>query len=158
MEFKSEQNYLLLSPRKIRPVADVVRKMSVKKVLDVLPFIKKNSSLFLLKVFKSAVSSASEKGVDINNLKIKEIVINEGPRLKRGMPVSRGRWHPIKKRMSHIRVVLQTKKSETFNSETKQNEKEVKEVKEVKDKNQTVKKENNKKDVKNKISRKEKKS
>lgn len=110
MEFKSEQKYLILSPRKIRPVVDVIKKMTPNKALESLPFIKKRASEFLQKVIKSAIANAIQKGADVNSLIFKEIQIGEGPRLKRGQPVSRGRWHPIKKRMSHIKVILVTKK------------------------------------------------
>lgn len=126
MEFKSEQKHLLLSPRKIRPVVDVIKKMTPNKALEVLPFVKKRASEFLVKVIKSAIANASQKGADSANLVFKEIQIGEGPRLRRGQPVSRGRWHPIKKRMSHIKVILMTKKikSEIANtkSETKKTE------------------------------------
>ncbi len=110
MEFKSEQKYLILSPRKIRPVVEVIKKMTPNKALESLPFIKKRASEFVFKVIKSAVANATQKGVDSNTLIFKEIQIGEGPRLKRGQPVSRGRWHPIKKRMSHVKVILTTKK------------------------------------------------
>ena len=110
MEFKSEQKYLIISPRKVRPVVDVIKKMTPAKALESLPFIKKRASEYLIKVIKSALANASQKGTDANNLVFKEIQIGEGPRLKRGQPVSRGRWHPIKKRMSHIKVILMTKK------------------------------------------------
>lgn len=110
MEFKSEQKYLILSPRKIRPVVDLIKKMTPIKALEKLPFIKKRASEFIFKVIKSALANASQKGVNAEDLIFKEIQIGEGPRLKRGQPVSRGRWHPIKKRMSHIKVILMTKK------------------------------------------------
>ena len=110
MEFKSEQKHLIISPRKVRPVVDVIKKMTPVKALESLPFIKKRASEYLIKVIKSALANASQKGTDANNLVFKEIQIGEGPRLKRGQPVSRGRWHPIKKRMSHIKVILMTKK------------------------------------------------
>ncbi|EKE04888.1 MAG: 50S ribosomal protein L22 [uncultured bacterium] len=113
MEFKSEQKHLILSPRKIRPVVDVIKKMTPAKALENLPFIKKRASEFLIKVIKSAIANAGQKGADVNNLVFKEIQIGEGPRLKRGQPVSRGRWHPIKKRMSHIKVILESKKNGT---------------------------------------------
>lgn len=108
MEIKSEQKHLIISPRKLRPIADVVKKLSVQKAIESLPFIKKRGSELILKVVKSAVANALQKGLSITELKFKEIQIGEGPRLKRGQPVSRGRWHPIKKRMSHIKVILQT--------------------------------------------------
>ena len=113
MEFKSEQKYLILSPRKIRPVVEVIKKMTPIKALEKLPFIKKRASEFILKVIKSALANASQKGVNAEDLIFKEIQIGEGPRLKRGQPVSRGRWHPIKKRMSHIKVILESKKNGT---------------------------------------------
>ncbi|HCR35431.1 50S ribosomal protein L22 [Candidatus Woesebacteria bacterium GWC2_33_12] len=109
MIIKSEQKHLIISPRKLRPIADVLRKLSVQKAIDLLPFIKKRGSNLILKVIKSAVANATQKGVTITELKFKEIQIGEGPRLKRGQPVSRGRWHPIKKRMSHIKIILMTK-------------------------------------------------
>ncbi len=109
MEFKSEQKHLIISPRKVRPVVDVIKKMTPSKALEALPFIKKRASELLAKVIKSAIANAVQKGTDTNTLIFKEIQIGEGPRLKRGQPVSRGRWHPIKKRMSHIRVVLTTR-------------------------------------------------
>lgn len=113
MEFKSEQKYLILSPRKIRPVVDVIKKMTPIKALEKLPFIKRKASEFIFKVIKSALANASQKGVSAENLIFKEIQIGEGPRLKRGQPVSRGRWHPIKKRMAHIKVILESKKNGT---------------------------------------------
>jgi large subunit ribosomal protein L22 len=108
MEFKAEQKYMLLSPRKVRPVVVAIKKLTPKRALEVLPFIKRRASETLLKVIKSAVANANTKNVDLAQLTFKEIQIGEGPRLKRGQPVSRGRWHPIKKRMSHIRVILQS--------------------------------------------------
>jgi large subunit ribosomal protein L22 len=128
MEFKSEQKYLILSPRKIRPVVDVIKKMTPMKALDALPFIKKRASEFLFKVIKSAMANAQQTGADINSLVFKEIQIGEGPRLRRGQPVSRGRWHPIKKRMSHIKVILVTKRvAEVVKKENKVVKTEVKE-------------------------------
>lgn len=115
MEFKSEQKHLIISPRKVRPIIDVIKKMTPVKALDALPFIKKRGSELVIKVIKSAIANASQKGVDSKNLVFKEIQIGEGPRLKRGQPVSRGRWHPIKKRMSHIKIILETIKNVTKN-------------------------------------------
>lgn len=139
MEFKSEQKHILISPRKLRPIADVVKKMSPVKAVEVLPFIKKRGSEYLYKVVKSALANANQKLVDINTLVFKEIQIGEGPRLKRGQPVSRGRWHPIKKRMSHVKVILATVKKEEPKVKT------VKEVSEVKKEVKVEKKVSNKK-------------
>lgn len=136
MEIKSEQKHILISPRKVRPVADIIKKMSPLTSLEKLPFIKKRGAEFLLKVVKSAIANASQRGIDPARLVFKEIQIGEGPRLKRGQPVSRGRWHPVKKRMSHIKVILETKVTEEQKKEKKvevkakvQKKPEVKEVK-----------------------------
>lgn len=132
MEYKSEQKHLLLSPRKIRPVVDVIKKMSPIKALEALPFVKKRASEYLYKVIKSALANATQKGADVNNLVFKEIQIGEGPRLKRGNPVSRGRWHPIKKRMSHIKVILESKRTQVKKEVKKVEPKKENEVKNTK--------------------------
>lgn len=112
MEIIATQKYLILSPRKIRPVADVVRKMTPAEALERLPFVGKKAAEPLAKVIRQAMANARNRGFSESDLTFKEIQIGEGPRLKRGRPVSRGQWHPIKKRMSHIRVVLETKTEE----------------------------------------------
>lgn len=106
MEIIATQKYLLASPRKIRPVVEVIKKMKPGEALEKLPFVGKKAAESLGKVIKSALASAKQKGISEEELVFKEIQIGEGPRLKRGTAVSRGRWHPIKRRMSHIRVVL----------------------------------------------------
>ena len=133
MIVKSEQKHLIISPRKLRPVVDVIKKLSVQKAIDSLPFIKKRGSDLILKVIKSAVANALQKGVSVTELKFKEIQIGEGPRLKRGQPVSRGRWHPIKKRMSHIKIILMTNsKSEILNPKQIKNNKSATKMKTIK--------------------------
>lgn len=117
MEFRAEQKYIRLSPKKIRPILAEIKKLSVEQAMQVLPFVAKRSAYFVEKVIKSAVASARQRGVEISSLKIKEIVANEGPVLKRGRPVSRGQWHPIKKRMSHIRVILSSAEEEKTSKE-----------------------------------------
>jgi len=106
MEIVATQKYLLMSPKKIRVVADMARKLKPVVAIETLPFTNKRASEPLVKVIKSAIATAKAKGISETDLVFKEIQIGEGPRLKRGRPVSRGMWHPIKKRMSHIRVVL----------------------------------------------------
>lgn len=159
MQIKSEQKHVLISPRKVRPVADVVRKMSPLVALEKLPFIKKRGSEFILKVLKSALASAKERGLDLNRLVFKEVQITEGPRLKRGQPVSRGRWHAIKKRMSHIRIILETinlaepkvEKEESGKKVSKvvKSELKSKEIKSKKTKKQTVAVKSKRKEDKN---------
>ncbi|EKE13585.1 MAG: hypothetical protein ACD_13C00010G0071 [uncultured bacterium] len=107
-EFKAIQKYLLMSPRKVRLVVGVIKKMKPAEAVEKLPFVQKRAAGDLSKVIKSAIAAAKAQGVSDTDLVFKEIQIGEGPRLKRGKPVSRGMWHPFKRRMSHIRVVLMT--------------------------------------------------
>jgi large subunit ribosomal protein L22 len=109
MDAVAIQKYVRVSPKKLRAVAALTKSMKPQKAVEVLPFSSKRSATHLLKVVKSAMANAKNKGVSPEDLIFKEIQVNEGPRLKRGRPVSRGRWHAYQKRMSHIRVVLTTK-------------------------------------------------
>jgi large subunit ribosomal protein L22 len=108
-EFIATQKYLLMSPRKIRLVVAVIKKMKPAEAIEKLPFVQKRAGTDLSKVIKSAMASAKNAGVSETDLIFKEIQIGEGPRLKRGRAASRGMWHPFKKRMAHIRVILTTK-------------------------------------------------
>jgi len=109
MLFLAEQKFLLISPKKVRPVANMIKKLSPTKAMESLPFVGSKAAIVLKKVIVSAVANAKAKGASEETLIFKEIQIGEGPRLKRGMAGAHGRWKPIKKRMSHIRVVLETK-------------------------------------------------
>ena len=124
-EFIATQKYLIMSPRKIRLVAELVKKMKPAEAIEKLPFVQKRAGVSLAKVIKAALANAKNQGVGETDLVFKEIQIGEGPRLKRGRAASRGRWHPFKRRMSHIRVVLISTKKE-----------EVKKVEEEKEKNE----------------------
>ena len=112
MDIIAIQKHYWMSPKKIRAVVDVIKKMTPLEAYEKLPFIGKKAGNPLSKVIGQAITNAKNKGLSDQDLIFKEIQINEGPRFKRGRPVSRGQWHPIKKRTSHIRIVLTTK-SET---------------------------------------------
>jgi len=112
MEIKAEQKYLLLSPKKIRVIVGMIKKLKPSFAVEALPLVGKRAAEPLRKVIMQAIANAKAKGLAEADLVFKEIQVGEGPRLKRGRPVSRGQWHPIKKRMSHIRVVLETPHSE----------------------------------------------
>src|SRR3989344_8190898 len=122
MDIIATQKYIITSPKKLREVADVAKKLSPTRALEILPFIGKRASTPLAKVIKSAIANAKVKGQNEGDLTFKEIQIGEGPRLKRFRAGAHGRAKPYKKRMSHIRVVLTTaEKSEvqSTKSETK---------------------------------------
>lgn len=111
-EFKSVQKYLVMSPRKLRIIAAMAKKLSPASAVERLPFVARRASEPLIKSIKSALAQARSAGNADSDIIFKEIQVNEGPRLKRGKAASRGRYHAFKRRMSHIRVVLTTTKSE----------------------------------------------
>ncbi len=96
-----------VSPRKARLIADLVRGLTVERALEVLTFTKQKSAIIVKKLLESAIANAEHnENADIDELKIGEIVVDEGPRLKRWMPRAKGRATPILKRSSHIMISL----------------------------------------------------
>jgi large subunit ribosomal protein L22 len=91
------------SPRKVRLIADHVRGKNVADVLTELNFIAKRAADTVKKLVQSAVANS---GKDANTLVIKEILINEGPTMKRSLPRARGMATRINKRTSHISITL----------------------------------------------------
>ncbi|MCK5061052.1 50S ribosomal protein L22 [Candidatus Parcubacteria bacterium] len=107
MEIKAKAKYVRISPRKMRSVADVIRGLSVDKARDQLTFINKQAVKPINKLVASAIASAEHDfEIEENNLYIKEIRVDEGPTLKRWKPRARGRATPIRKRTSHVDLVL----------------------------------------------------
>ena len=105
---KASATHIRISPRKVRMVVDTVRGKSVSQALSILGFTRKKAALPVQKLLKSAVANAAENdGIsDVDTLVIDRIMVDEGPTLKRFMPRARGRATPIRKRSSHIRIVL----------------------------------------------------
>ena len=99
--------YLRISPRKVRLVADLVRRKTVNEAENVLEFALKRAVDPIKKLLKSGVATA-ENDFQLNksNLYIIIIFIDEAPTLKRWRPRARGRTYPIMKRASHITLVL----------------------------------------------------
>ncbi|MGK0298310.1 MAG: large subunit ribosomal protein L22 [Gammaproteobacteria bacterium] len=99
--------YERLSPQKMRLVADQIRGIRVDKALDILKFSNKKSAAVIKKVLESAIANAEHNdGADIDELKISEIFIDQGPTLKRLRPRARGRADRIVKPTSHITVTV----------------------------------------------------
>jgi len=107
MEVKAKVKFIKISPRKVRLVASLVRGLNVNKALDQLNFVKKQAAKPISKLINSAISNAENNfELEKNNLFIKKITVDEGPTLHRWMPRARGRATPIRKRSSHINLVL----------------------------------------------------
>ena len=107
MEVKAKVKFIRMSPIKIRLVANLIKTMPVEKALDQLRFINKLASGPVIGLIKSAIANAENNfELDKDNLFIKELTVNQGPTLKRSMPRAHGRATPIRKRTSHINLVL----------------------------------------------------
>lgn len=102
---KSVISNIRISPKKLNLVAEMVRRKPVVQANSVLKFTTKKASEIVRKALASAVANAENNfKQDKNTLYVEEIVVGKGPTLKRFNPVSRGRAHPILKRMSMITV------------------------------------------------------
>lgn len=142
MEVRAIQKSIIVSPRKLREVARLTRKMTPMEAVDKLPFVGKRAAEPLKKVVMSALANARQKGLNDQDLKFKEIQINEGPRLKRFRAGARGRAKPYRRWMSHIRVVLVTKESRPKTVKSEKNPEKVSKKSNLKAKSATpVKKE-----------------
>ena len=107
------------SPRKMRLVADTVRGVEVNRALDLLRFSKREASVRLEKLLRSAIDNWEKKNpdqsreLDNGNVYVKTIMVGEGRTLKRIRPCPQGRAGRIRKRSNHITVVLDVKKTAT---------------------------------------------
>ena len=111
MEAKAIAKGLRIPPRKARLVIDLIRGKSVLEADKILKNINKESARISRKVLVSAVANAENNlNLDKTNLYVKEAYVNEGQTLKRIKFGSRGRIDPIKKRTSHITIVVSDKK------------------------------------------------
>jgi large subunit ribosomal protein L22 len=124
MEIIASSKSVRVAPRKVRLVADAIRKLSIEDALKALSILKNRGGQPLEKVLKSAIANAlNNKNLKQEALRIKMIDVLEAPAYKRFHPSTRGRVHPYKRRGSHIKIVLETKSVEKAQNETKEEEK-----------------------------------
>lgn len=110
MLIKASLNNIIISPRKVRLVADLIRGASFNEAESQLIFSDKKSALPMLKLLRSAKANAKINFniQDSGSLRVKEIRVDEGPHsLKRFFPRAMGRAYPIMKRMSRINLILE---------------------------------------------------
>lgn len=94
-----------ISARKARLVADLFRGKDVRQALGILNNTKKKASQLFIKVLNSAIANATNNhGMDASKLYVYEVLVNEGPTLKRFQPHSQGRATRILKRTSHLSI------------------------------------------------------
>ena len=107
MEITAKIRMIRISPRKVRIVGDVIKKKNVNEAMGLLMYMPQKASFILKKLLDSALANAKQKKyVDIDNLYIKNVMVDGGPMLKRFLPRAMGRATKIRKRMSHITLVL----------------------------------------------------
>lgn len=110
MEARAIAKTVRVAPRKARLVIDLIRTKNVIEADKILNNLNKEAARIIRKVLTSAVANAENNlGLDKNNLYIKETYINEGQTMKRARMGSRGHVDPIKKRTSHITVIVSEK-------------------------------------------------
>jgi large subunit ribosomal protein L22 len=107
MEVRAVAKYIRMSPQKVRLVVDLVRGKKVAEAKQILLFTRKYAAGHVSKVLDSALANAKQNpNIDENILFVKEVLVDQGPSLKRWRARAQGRAVAIKKRMSHITVVL----------------------------------------------------
>ena len=108
METQAVARHIRMSPRKVRYVADLVRGKKVEEALDILTFTPRRASPVISRLLKSAIANAGQnESIDVDTLYIKKIFVDGGSTLKRFRPRAMGRATTIRKRTSHITVVLE---------------------------------------------------
>ena len=107
MEAKAVAKYIRVSPQKARLVVDLVRGKSIGEAKKILQFTRKYSAGVVSKALKSAIANAKQNpNIDESILYVKEIYVDPGPSLKRWRARAQGRAASIRKRMSHITIIL----------------------------------------------------
>ncbi|MGZ3791023.1 MAG: 50S ribosomal protein L22 [Bdellovibrio sp.] len=110
MEVKASLKYARVGAQKARLVADLVRGKDVNEAVKTLTFLNKKTAGMVKKLIESAVANAENKKVmDVDNLYVKAIWVDQGPVLKRFRPRAQGRAFGVRKKTSHINVVLEEK-------------------------------------------------
>ena len=111
MEAKAILRYARISPRKVKIVIDLIRNKSVAEAIGIINNTPKAASEYLIKLLNSAIANAENNHfMNRANLYVAEIYANQGPTLKRIRPAAKGSAVRIRKRTSHITIVLRESK------------------------------------------------
>jgi len=107
MQITASLNNLRISPRKVRLVAGLLKNRSVNDARQQLLFLSKQATQPIKKLLDSAVANAKHNyKISVDELKLKQILVNEGYTLKRWLPRAHGRATQLKKRSSRVTLVL----------------------------------------------------
>ena len=109
MKVKAVAKYLPTTSRKAKLVVDLIRGKDVEEAINILKFTPKAASSLVEKVLRSAIANAKQNDEikDVDKLYVFEVMATQGPTLKRFQPRARGRAFRIRKRTSHVSVVLE---------------------------------------------------
>lgn len=106
-EAKAILRHLRMAPRKVRDVVNLVRGKQVGEAMTILKFTPRRAARVVEKVLKSAIANAEQQEVgDVDALWVSGAYVDQGATLKRIQPAPRGMAHPIKKRTSHVTLVI----------------------------------------------------
>ena len=117
MEARAVARFVRMSPRKVRLVVDQIRGKPVGEAYAILQFSKKGASEPVGKTLRSAVANAQVRAqdeghvLDVDELMVREAFVDEGPTLKRWRAAAMGRAAPIRKRTSHITVIVESREA-----------------------------------------------
>jgi large subunit ribosomal protein L22 len=96
-----------VAPRKVRLVVDQIRGRKVEDALNILRLTQKRSAAIVAKTLRSAIANAENtQSVDVDRLYVKRVTVDEGGMWKRFMPRAMGRATRVRKRLSHITVIV----------------------------------------------------
>jgi large subunit ribosomal protein L22 len=110
MEVKASLKYARVGAQKARLVVDLIRGKNVNEAIKTLTFLNKKSAGLVKKLIESAVANAEYKKVmDVDSLYVKTITVGQGPSLKRFRPRAQGRAFGVRKKTSHIDLILEEK-------------------------------------------------
>ncbi len=110
MEAKAVARHIRIAPRKVRQVADEIRGKQVEEAMTILRFTPRAAAAVLLKVLESAVANAENNhGMNRAGLVVAQAYVDEGPTLKRIRPRAQGRAAAIRKKTSHITIIINEK-------------------------------------------------
>jgi large subunit ribosomal protein L22 len=112
MEFTAKARYLSYSPYKLRPLVDVVRGKNARYAINWLRTYRSQRSEVVKKVLDSVLANAKNlKNIEPENLFIKEICVDQGPIHRYFKPGAQGRANPQRKRLCHMKIVLESKEA-----------------------------------------------
>ncbi|MGA6927102.1 MAG: 50S ribosomal protein L22 [Desulfosarcina sp.] len=107
MEVKATQRYARISPQKVRMIVDAIKGKPAETAIQALKFMPQKSAGIVEKIVRSAVANADQNtSIDVDQLVVRNLIVDQGPSLKRFKARARGRGARILKRTAHITVVL----------------------------------------------------